>query len=262
MRKAIRYLFRTILVFFLMLALLIVFMLNPKVVYARKHSYKQLNIYSRHAYPPGYDRVIEQSLSLVSQSELYNPNMNADIFLNDGNGGSVKWVLKKIFGDAMAWGYHNNVILSGTTDQSLSWLEMNGYKRHLARTIAHELIHCYEFNHLGWLKARPVGNIAVWKWEGYAEYVSYRSSMRDEKKILADAIRKYEREKDQASFSGAMVDIDEGESIAGKDYFRYWIMVKYLMDIKHAGFDELIKKSVREDEVYQDMIEWVNNVAP
>ena len=106
-------------------------------------------------------------------------------------------------------------------DPTLAWLEMNGYKRHLARTIAHELIHCYEFNHLGWLKSRPIGNIAMWKWEGYAEYVSYRSSVKDEKEILIDAIRKYEREKDKRSFAEAMVDVDEGESIAGKDYFRF-----------------------------------------
>ena len=36
MRKVIRYLFRTILVFILMLALLIAFMLHPEVVYAKE----------------------------------------------------------------------------------------------------------------------------------------------------------------------------------------------------------------------------------
>ena len=62
--------------------------------------------------------------------------------------------------------------------------------------------------------------------------------------------------KTRPSFAEAMVDVDEGESIAGKDYFRFWIMVKYLIDIKHLGFDDLIKQSVREEEVYAEMIQW------
>jgi hypothetical protein len=256
MRKFLRYSLRAILVFLIMMGLLIVFMLNPEVVYAKKHAYKQFTVYSKHDCPSGYDRVLENALALVKESELYNPTMKADIFLNDGNGAAVKFVLRKAFGEAMAWGYHNNVILNGTTDASLTWLQMNGYNRHLARTIAHELIHCYEAKKLGWLKARPFGNIAMWKWEGYAEYVSYRSSIKNEKQVLMDAIRKYEEGKDKESFAAAMVDIDEGTSIAGKDYFRFWIMVKYLVDIKQVGFNELIKASIEEKSTYSEMIDW------
>ena len=95
MRKLIRYFFRTILVFFLMLGLLIAFMLHPEVVYAKKHSYKQLRIYSKHGYPQGYDKVLDQSLALVSQSELFRPTMNADIFLGDGNGAFCQVHLKE-----------------------------------------------------------------------------------------------------------------------------------------------------------------------
>ena len=163
----------------------------------------------------------------------------------------VKFILKKAFGDAFAWGYHNNVILNGATDASFQWIQMNGYNRHLARTIAHELIHCYEAKKLGWLHSRPLAKIAMWKWEGYAEYVSYRSSIKNEKQILLAAIKKYETEKDKESFQWAMVDIDEGVSIAGQDYFRFWIMVKYLIDIKQLRFEQLIKLPTTETDVYR-----------
>ena len=191
MRKILRYFLRTVLVFILMLGLLIIFMLNPQIVYAKKHSYKQLNVYSKYKYPTVYDKVLDQSLQLVKQSEIYDPQMRLDIFLNDGNGASVKFVLKKAFGNAFAWGYHNNVILNGTTDDSLKWITLNGYNRHLARTIAHEMIHCYEVHKLGMFHSRPFAKIPIWKWEGYPEYICYRSFCKDEKKVLTDAINLY-----------------------------------------------------------------------
>ena len=259
MKKILRYFLRTFLILLLMLGLLIVFMLNPQIVYAKKHSYKQLTIYSKYKYPTAYDMVLDKSLELVKQSELYKPDFKLDIFLNDGNGASVKFVLKKLFGNAFAWGYHNNVILNGVTDESLKWITLNGYNRNLARTIAHEMIHCYEVNKLGLFHSRPFANIPVWKWEGYPEYICYKSSIRGEKEILTDAIKKYLLDKDKSEFSRAMVDTDEGESFAGQDYYRFWILVKYLFDIKKINFDELIKESVKEDSVYEQMMQWYKN---
>jgi hypothetical protein len=261
MRKTLRYFLRTFLVLLLMLGLLIIFMLNPQIVYAKKHSYKQLNVYSKYKYPPGYDKVLDQTLQLVKQSEIYHPQMKLDIFLNDGNGASVKFVLKKAFGNAFAWGYHNNVVLNGATDDSLKWVSINGYHRQLARTIAHEMIHCYEVNKLGMFHSRPFANIPVWKWEGYPEYISYKSSINDEKKVLTDAIQKYNLNKDNKDFRWAMVNTDEGESFAGKDYYRFWILVKYLCDIRKFSFDDLIKTSLTEEKIYDEMILWYNNQA-
>jgi hypothetical protein len=247
------------LILLLMLGLLIIFMLNPQIVYAKKHSYRQLNVYSKYKYPIGYDKVLDEAIQLVQQSEVYKPNMTLDIFLNDGNGASVKFVMKKAFGNAFAWGYHNNVILNGVTGDSLKWITLNGFNRNLARTIAHEMIHCYEVNKLGLFHSRPFAKIPVWKWEGYPEYISYRSSIRDEKKVLIDAIQKYNLNKDNNDFSWAMVNTDEGESFAGKDYYRYWILVKYLCDIRKFSFDELIKTSLTEEKVYDEMMQWFKN---
>jgi hypothetical protein len=239
-----------------MLTLLVIFMLNPQIVYAKKHSYRHFTVYPRSEYPAGYDKVLDHALELVKQSELYNTDMKPDIFLNDGNGKSVKFILKKVIGEAFAWGYHNNVILNGSPDSSFTWLELNGYKRHLARTIAHELIHCYQAKKLGLFKANPIANIPHWKWEGYAEYVCYKSAIKNENQVLYDAITKYETGKDKKDFAWSTVTIDEGESFAGKDYYRFWIMVKYLADIKRFSFEQVIKTDMTEEQVFQEMIKW------
>jgi len=256
MKKVIRYFLRTLLAVFTMLVLLVVFMLNPQIVYAKKHTYKQVTVYSKHTYPAGYDAVIDKALELVKQSELYKPEMGIDLFLNDGNGASVKFVLKKVFGNAFAWGYHNNVVLNGTTDGSLKWVAVNGYRRSLPRLVAHEMIHCYQLKRLGLINASPIGNVAIWKREGYAEYICHKSSFRDETQILKDAVREYENGKNNESFNWAEVTVDEGKSFAGKDYYRYWILVKYLCDVKKFNFDELIKTETPEDEVYKEVLNW------
>lgn len=256
MKKIIRYSLRVLLVLVLMLTLLIVFMLNPQIVYAKKQHYKHFTIYSKSGYPGGYEKVLDKTLELVKKSELYTPGLKPDIFLNDGNGSSVKFVLKKAIGEAFAWGYHNNVILNGSTDASLTWLQLNGYNRHLARTIAHELIHCYQAKKLGLFKSNPIAGIPHWKWEGYAEYICYKSAVKNETRVLYEAIAKYEAEKDKDDFAWSTVNIDEGESFAGKDYYRFWIMVKYLSDIKRFNFDQLLKTDMTEEQVFGEMIKW------
>jgi hypothetical protein len=259
MRKILRYTLRTLLGFLLLLSLIVVFMLNPQLVYAKKHSYKQLTIYSKDKYPPGYDKVFDSALKLVQQSELYKPDLKLDIFLNDGSGASVKFVLKQFFGNAFAWGYHNNVVLNGTTDDSLKWCYINGYSRYLPRLIAHEMIHCYQLKKLGLYNASPYGDVPIWKREGYAEYICYKSSVKNEQQMLFEAIKKYNEQKEKDSFVWATVNIDEGESYAGKDYYRFWILVKYLCDVRKLSFDELIKGTIKEESVYGEMMEWYKN---
>ena len=259
MRKTLRFSLRTLLFFLLLLCLLILLMLNPQIVYAKKHSYRQLTIYSKYEYPEVYNHVLDKALALVQQSELYRPDLKLDLFLNDGNGASVKFVLKKVFGNAFAWGYHNNVILNGHTDDSLKWVSISGYRRYLPGLIAHEMIHCYQLNRLGLYKASPFGNIPVWKREGYAEYICYKSAFKNEEQVLTDAVKKYKNENNKDSFPGATVTIDEGESYAGRDYYRFWILVKYLCDIRKFSFDELIKTRLTEEEVYRELLNWYND---
>jgi len=262
MKNILRYTFRTVLILILLTGILITFLLNPQLVYAQKHEYRQFKVYSKLAYPEEYNKIIDQALQLVQKSSIYNKDMKLDIFLNDGDGASVKFILKKILGNAFAWGYHNNVILNGTTDSLLQSVELNGQSRHMARLLAHEMIHCYQLKKLGLFKSKPLADIPIWKWEGYAEYIAFHSGSLSEESIILNAFKKYEEEKDTDSLKKITVVIDGEESFTGKDYYRFWLLVKYLSDINKYSFEDIIKTNLREDDVYNEMKQWYKSQPP
>ncbi len=239
---------------FLSLILLVVLLLNSQILYARCTHYRQVNVYSEKAFDKRFNKVIDDALMLVEKSELYDPHFSIDVFLNDGS--SFNRLMKRIYGDAFAWGYHNNVVLNGKSDSALNFIHLHGYQRHLARTIAHEMIHCLQYHKYGLFRSRPIKDVPIWKWEGYPEYVAYKSAVKNEKTILIENIsRLIEYEKDQ-KFHWVSIEVDEGTSFAGINYFRSWLMVKYLLDVKQLKFDDVIKDKVEFDKVHDEMLEW------
>ncbi len=228
-------------------------MLNPQIMFANKQDYNGVTVYSQEKYDTSYNKVIDKALSLVRKSELYDSAFRMDIFINDGS--RFPKILKELYGEAYAWGYHNNVILNGTPDKTFQWIRLNGYYRQMARTVAHEMIHCYQYHALGLFHSRPFKNIPVWKWEGYAEYVCYRSSTKDEKNILLQNIKRlqsYNRE----NFLYAETIVDEGPTFVGTEYLKFWVMVKYLMDVKGLSFKQILDDNITDTATYEEMIDW------
>lgn len=228
-------------------------MLNPQIMYANKHEYKGITIYSEHSYDTAYNKVIDKALALVKESELYDSTFHLNIFLNDGS--RFPKLIKGLYGDAYAWGYHNNIILNGTPDETFQWIMLNGYNRQMARTVAHEMIHCYQYNALGLFHSRPLKNIPIWKWEGYAEYVCYKSSKKDERTMLLDNIKRlltYQNE----NYQYAETIVDEGPTFLGTSYLKFWLMVKYLIDVKGLTFRQLLDRNISEAKTFEEMKKW------
>lgn len=257
MKGLFRWMFRMFIVGAAIAGLLIVFMLNPQILYAHTKTYKSISIFSKYQCPGRFNAIIDQSLDLISYSELYDSSFRFRLFLNDGS--AFPTVPKTILGNAFAWGYSNNIVLNGTTDSSFGFISLNGYKRQLARTIAHEMMHCLQANRFGIFGSRPLKNIPYWKWEGYPEYISYRSSVHyNEDSLLIVNLGRLDSFKNH-SYAPVEVDTDEGKSFAGLDYFRWWLMVKYCIDIKKMSFADMLKNEVGYEAIYTEMINWYAN---
>lgn len=223
------------------------------MLYAGKTAIKQVNIYSASKYSGEYNLAIEQALNLVKQSELYDEDFKFNLFLDGGK--SAGYLLKQTMGDAYAWGYYHNVVINKDAVVDGDWLKLRNYQRHFARTLAHEMIHCLEVNKLGWLHSKPLKQLPDWKWEGYAEYIAYKSATKDEKIILKDNIgfmmHCINEKKDWIE-----VSVDQGKTYTSLNYLKGWLMVKYLIDIKKFSFTELMDNVHTEETVLPKMMEW------
>ncbi|MBI2730187.1 MAG: hypothetical protein HYX40_05450 [Sphingobacteriales bacterium] len=250
--------FRIFFFFTLMLSGLVCFMLNPQVLFASGYKYGQLHIYASPKYNGGQNDRFDKAISLIRKSELYHSSFQIDVFLNGAK--PVNFLLTHTMGDAYAWGYYNNVVINGAIDERFEWNHLRKYQRHFSRTLAHEMIHCLQSDQLGPLHSRPLKKIPIWKWEGYPEYISYLSAVKNEKQVLIENIRRFAAFK-KSGKTWIEVEIDEGKSYTSIDYMKAWLMIKYLLDIKGMTYRQILKDEIKEETVFNEMINWLQQVS-
>lgn len=236
---------------FLIAGLLLIIILNPGLSYANKTTHDNYAIYHNKALDPAFTMKLDQARELLKTSEFYHPTLHLDICLNDGS--KYPKLIRALRGQAFAWGFYNKVVLQGNINVTGNYVELNGYRWNLTQLLAHEITHCLQFKKLGFWKSKPIASIPNWKWEGYAEYVSRQTN---DQKELSKLITQY-------------ITADENEwaiyftdgTIAPREYFGFWLLVKYCMDIKKMSYQQLLSDSTAEQTVRQEMMSWFSNQA-
>ena len=233
----------------LITALLLIIVLNPGLTYANKTTHNNYAIYHNKALDPAFTVKLDQATELLKSSEIYNPTLHLDICLNDGS--KYPKLIRALRGQAFAFGYHNKVVLQGNTNVTGNYVELNGYRWNLIQLLAHEMTHCLQFKKLGFWKSKPIASIPNWKWEGYAEYVSRQNN---DQKELTTLITQY----NTADKNEWAIYFADG-TIAPTEYFGYWILVKYCLDIKRMSYLQLLSDSTDEETIRQEMMSWYHS---
>lgn len=241
-----KWIFRLTVAGLLITGLLLTIILNPILSYANKTTYKNFTIYHNKPVDNPMFRKLDNAEQLLTTSEFFNPKLKLDICLNDGS--AYPALIQKIRGQAFAWGFYNKVVLQGKANYTSNYVELNGYKWNLTQLLAHEMTHCLQFDKLGLLKSKPVADIPNWKWEGYAEYIARQDS---EQKILKTNIERLLKtgEKNWA------ITFSDG-TIVPKEYYNYWTLVQYALDIKKMSYQQLLADTTTEKLVRQQMMNW------
>jgi hypothetical protein len=146
-------------------------MLFPNPLFAHKERYKSFTVYAENPIHPNYKDILERSLRLASQSELYDSGCKYDILLNEGSW--YKEYTQAVLGPAPARNIDNNILLNSHVDFENAVLGTSHNKRDLVQTITHEMVHCLQLNKYGMLKQNPIHHPPIWKLEGYPEYIAY-----------------------------------------------------------------------------------------
>jgi hypothetical protein len=226
--------------------LLIVIVANPILLYAHQTVHNKHTIYHTTPLHPLLPSQLDEATALVKRSEFYNSNLALAICLNDGT--NYTRLIKHLRGQAFAWGFHNKVVLQGSLHGDSNFVALHGYKWNWVQLLAHEMIHCYQFNQLGLWKSNPIANIPDWKWEGYAEYIARQYDSQKNLRINLQRLQQLKKE------SWAIVF--EDSTIAPTAYYRAWLLVQYCMDIKQMSYQQLLADSTSEKAITNEMNNW------
>ncbi|HMX78794.1 MAG TPA: hypothetical protein PLG91_00695 [Ferruginibacter sp.] len=249
MKKQIRkWMIRIFATTLLIAGIVLIIILNPPLTYASKTTYNSYSIYHNKALNPAFTSKLEQATFLLKSSEFYGNELILDICLNDGS--IYPTLIKKLQGPAFARGFYNKVILHGTMNCTANYLELNGYKWNLVQLLVHEMTHCLQYKKLGFWKSNPVANIPTWKWEGYAEYIARQDQNQNQKDLLLNINRLQTADKSKWEV------VFEDGTIAPKDYYNSWNLVKYCLDIKKMSYEQLLQDKTSESELKTQMMKW------
>jgi hypothetical protein len=238
---------RIIVVTILSIGFLIFIVLKPSLLYANKTVIDNFTIYHTKPLDKEIKSEVDEAASLLKASELYNPNFKIDVCLNDGS--NYPTLIQALHSKAFGIGFYNKVIIMGNINIKENYTEISGYKYNLAQLLAHESIHCLQFNKLGLWKSNPIGKIPDWKNDGYPEYIARKDQANLIKNIthLNEAIKE-----DYNEWGISFAD----STYVGKEYYSWWVLTQYCMDVKKMTYKKILLDTAKEENLRKQMMEW------
>lgn len=227
----------------------IVLLLNPSILYAHETITSQYTIYHNQPLDPAFMQRLEQAHDLVETSEVFDKALRLEVCLNDGS--KYPSLVQTVWGPAFAWGFYNKVVLNGEVNAEANRLTLHTYSWNLASLLAHEMTHCYQFHHLGLWHSNPLAGYPTWKWEGYAEYVARQPKTRQD---LQQNIARLQQAQQTTPDRWDIQLMDS--SSTSREYFNYFVLSEYCLDVKHMTFQQLLHDTTTEKATHQQLIEW------
>ena len=158
----------------LILGLLVAFIAHPPWLYFHKTIHVNFSILHHAALDTAILARLQEANLFIKKSELYDSGFSMQVCLNDGS--SYPGIIRSLGGPAFARGFYNKIVLFGFTDFRNNFTKFNGRKWNVTQLLAHEAIHCLQFNKYGLWNSKPLADIPNWKWEGYPEYIARQYS--------------------------------------------------------------------------------------
>lgn len=234
---------------------LITIALSPQMVFANKLEHSKFTIYSDEP----YDEVnlktrLDEAYKLIEYSELHDPNYRFGVLLAHNHFWNKIEDLrgKGVIARPLA----KNITIKVPIDPKLNQATTPRSKVNLTWLLAHEIVHVLQANKYGITNFGLITQPPMWKLEGYPEYISRREKLKDKDYDLRLEIDRYLQLKKE-SVDG-WLEVVENHHIPFY-YYKGRLMTEYLMDIQGITYDEILKSSRIEEEIFNEMLEWRYN---
>jgi len=196
----------------------------PQVLFAHEISYRNFQVYSREPMDEKINAVLDKVDARLATSEINDQAVKPKVFLT--NSFTLYRALSLFFGaNSFGKGYAvlptNNIFINqADLGRDLVFRNAPAYnQRSLSGVIAHEQTHFLVRKRFGYWRNLTM---PAWKREGYAEYVAGGSTL------------DYQ--------TGVKMWRENPRDSTGYQYFKYYILVKYLLDHEKLSVDDLFNR--------------------
>lgn len=225
----------------------------PQIYYFKdKIEYKNFQVFYDQKIPNEMFPILDTVERLIQKSECYDPNLKFKIFLrSDADKYNLFPFQFPEVGSGHTIGGIKNVFLYKSDCLTNTTYNHLGHARTLSSVLAHELTHVMVENKW-FFKARtayfdensltPFG--ALWKEEGYAEYIAGNLPLKLEEgiKLLEEASNK--------------------EYSPNFEYFKYWLAVRHLILKKQMTFEEILSSDLLLTNVLEEALGETRSIPP
>lgn len=257
MKKKLKTIFKRILLTVLIIiSALATIILFPQLLFANKMKYKNFKLCSNDKINYDIKIVLDNATNLVQKSELYDSGYKYYIILCHNS--FYNKIDDRLLGiGPAARATLNNVVIKVRIDPTRNLAFPTFHKEceiNLTYLLAHEMIHCLQAKKYGIWKFNPFRHPELWKLEGYPEYISRRTRLSGKDYSLAREIERYVTLENKVTEIWILPEEDGCEF--NNYYYKGRLMIEYLMDIKHLSYDQILKDSVSESTIFEEMIKW------
>ncbi len=255
MRLKIKKLLAGLFLFFLVAVIgIISLILAPQALFAYDWEYKKFHLYTNYPIPTELSPALDQALSLVAQSELYDPQYRYEVFFVHQT--FYNQIDNLVFDPyAAARPTDNNIFVKAPVDLSQQVALTDRSRIPIDYLLAHEMIHCLQENHYGKLRFNPFSHPPMWKLEGYPEYIARQPLRYAPDYDLRNEIKRYLEVK--ASTNDYWLPATP-QHMVPEVYLKGRLLTEYLIDVKGWTYDQILLSTTSEEEVYQEMLAWAN----
>ncbi len=232
---------------------LITLMCFPQTLFANKIEHQKFRIYyDNEIDKDGLINILDHAYQLIEHSELHDTNFVFNIFLAHNNFFNT---IEDLQGKGpIARATAGYITVKYPIDIKNNLIKGLRSSANLTEIIVHEMVHNLQGNRYGLLSFSPIKHPPMWKLEGYPEYISRQNMLKSSDYSLRFEIDRYvELEKNSKD---GFVEVVKGHYMPAY-YCKGRLMVEYLMDIKGFTYDEILKDSRTEIEVFEELVNWV-----
>ena len=196
----------------------------PQALFAYETTHNNFKVYSREPLDPKIHAILDSVEAKLSASSINDKGLKTRIFISNSHG-LYKVLSLWVGGNSFAKGFGalptNNVFVNKSdVARDLVFRDAKEYReRSLSGVITHEVAHFLVRKKFGHFRNLMLPS---WKQEGYSEYVAGGSLLDQE-----TGVRKWKQNPADDS---------------GYRYFKYYMLVKYLIDVKKLSVEDVFTR--------------------